>query len=150
MNNYSVTFVSLRAGTSYTVNIGGGTGTAIPLKAAPAPLTTDEDDNDDVFMPLREQTGYLRIIDDGYGDNGSAFEWTDLIPVPGSERPVTLTAGSTVVWQGFMQAQTFSGELYGNPQEREYPVQCALSALASQQARRLKNQSTRMEVRRHF
>lgn len=130
MNNYSVTFVSLRAGTSYTVNIGGGTGTAIPLKAAPAPLTTDEDDNDDVFMPLREQTGYLRIIDDGYGDNGSAFAWTDLIPVPGSERPVTLTAGSTVVWQGFMQAQTFSGELYGNTQEREFPVMCALGILA--------------------
>ena len=52
-----------------------------------------------------------------------------LIPQTNTSRPVTLTAGSTIVWQGFMQSQNFSGILYGNPQEREFPVHCVLSAL---------------------
>jgi hypothetical protein len=30
-----------------------------------------------------------------------------------------------------MQAQNFGGTLYGNPQERELPVQCPLSALSA-------------------
>ena len=55
MNNYSITFKSLRAGTVYTLNIGGGTGAAIPLKGGAQPFTTQEDDSDDMFTPIRTQ-----------------------------------------------------------------------------------------------
>ena len=132
--NYSITFVSLRTATTYTVHIGGGTGAEVPLKGGTQPFMTQEDDSDDMFVPVRTQSGYIRIVDDGYAaDDVTAFDWKDLLPKTNTERPVTLTttsgATTTVHWQGFMQSQAFSGILYGNPQEREFPVQCVLSSL---------------------
>lgn len=130
--NYSVTFVSLRSGAAYTVNIGGGTGPAVPLKGAAHPFTTDEDTDEDMFTPVRTQSGYIRIVDDGLTADGAAFDWTDLIPENDTSRPVTLTtANGTVLWQGFMQAQDFGSTLYGNTQVREFPVQCPLSVAGS-------------------
>jgi hypothetical protein len=74
-------------------------------------------------------------VDDDKDVNGNAFNWKDVLPSTDVDRPVTLThvaSGQTIVdWQGFMQAQTFSGTLYGNPQEREFPIQCPLSALSA-------------------
>ena len=137
MNNYSITFKSLRAGTVYTLNIGGGTGAAIPLKGGAQPFTTQEDDSDDMFTPIRTQTGYIRIMDDGFDARtpAQAFDWTDLIPDTDTSRPVTLrhtTNGVTYVdWQGFMQAQNFGSTLYGGVQVREFPVQCPLTALSA-------------------
>lgn len=132
--NYTISFMSLRAHTVYTVSIGGGTGAAVPLKGAAEPFTTQESTDDDPFCPIRTQTGYFRIVDDGLDANGNAFDWKDLIPSTDTSRPVTLShqsGGSTVIdWQGFMQAQTFAGALYGNPQEREFPVHCVLSSLS--------------------
>ena len=127
--NYSITFMSLRGGTTYVLTIGGGSGAAIPLKGGAQPFTTQEDDSDDMFQPIRTQSGYLRIVDDGFDARtpAQAFDWKDLLPSTDTERPVTLTAGGTVLWQGFMQAQNFGGVLYGNPQEREFPVQCVLT-----------------------
>lgn len=126
-NNYTITFKSLRAGTTYVVNIGGGTGNAIPLKGGAQPFMTQEDDSEDLFTPVRTQSGYLRIVDDGKDANGNAFDWKDLVPETDTARPVTLTAGGTTVWVGFMQAQNFGSVLYGNPQEREFPIQCPLT-----------------------
>lgn len=126
--------MSLMAGTTYIVNIGGGTGTPVQLKAGANPFVTQEDDDDDMFTPIRTQSGYLRIVDDGYAADGvTAFDWKDLIPATDISRPVTLTAipagqsTGTVKWQGFMQAQDFGSTLYGNPQEREFPIQCVLT-----------------------
>ena len=131
MSNYTISFKSLRSGYLYTVSIGGGSGNAIPLKGAAQPFTTQEDDDDDMFTPIRTQSGYLRSVDDGLDANGNAWNWKDLLPTTDIDRPVTLTHvenGQTVVdWIGFMQAQNFGGTLYGNPQEREFPVQCVLS-----------------------
>lgn len=133
MNNYTITFVSLRAGTVYTLSIGGGTGTAIPLKGAAQPFTTQEDDTDDMFTPVRTQSGYIRIVDDGKDANGNSFDWRDLIPATGTSRPVVLShveGGNTIVdWMGYIQPQNFSGVLYGGTQEREFPVYCGLSGL---------------------
>lgn len=125
--NYTIQFKSLRAGTTYVVNIGGGTGAAVPLMGGSQPFTTQESDDEDMFTPIRTQSGYLRIIDNGKDANGSAFDWKDLIPATDTSRPVTLTANGTVVWKGFMQAQDFGSVLYGNPQEREFPIQCVLT-----------------------
>lgn len=129
--------MSLRSHTVYTVTIGGGEGAAVPILGGAQPFTTQEDNNEDQFTPIRTQSGYLRIVDDGKDANGntlSADWWKDLIPATDTSRPVTLSHvenNTTIIdWQGFMQAQTFSGELYGNPQEREFPVQCVLKCLA--------------------
>lgn len=130
--NYKITFVSLRAGTSYVLNIGGGSGTQVPLKGGTEPFVTEEDTNDDVFQAIRTQSGSIRILDDGKGDDGTSFDWKDLLHSTDSARPVTLTAGGSTVWMGFMQSQTFSGELYGGTQERDFPVLCPLGVLAGE------------------
>ena len=137
-NNYTISFKSLRADTDCLLTIGGGSGTAIPLKGAAKPFETREDADEDVFKPVRTQTGYLRIVDDGKDANGNTLGanwWQDMIPASGTERPVTLTKTvggvTTILWQGFMQTQTFDGPLYSGPTEREFPVQCMLSALDS-------------------
>lgn len=132
--HWKIPFKSLRTGTLYTVNIYDGdfSGTAVTLKGAASPFETEELNDEDIFTPVRTQSGYIRIVDDGLTVEGSAFNWKDLLPVTDTDRPVTLTdAGNNVLWQGFMQAQSFSGNLYGNPQEREFPVQCPLMALQS-------------------
>ncbi len=135
--HWQIPFKSLRSGTLYTVNIYDAdyTGsTPVVLKGGAQPFTTQEDDNDDIFTPVRTQTGYLRIVDDGKDADGNDFDWKDIIPETDTDRPVTLThteSGQTVTdWQGFMQAQDFGNTLYGNPQEREFPVQCPLSVIS--------------------
>lgn len=132
--HWQIPFKSLLKGTDYTVNIYDSTysGEPIILKGGAQPFTTQEDENDDMFTPVRTQSGYLRIVDDGKDANGDTLsasdDWKAMMPSIDTDRPVTLTdSNGTVVWQGFMQAQNFSGVLYGNPQEREFPVQCVLT-----------------------
>ena len=137
-NNYTITFKSLRAGTTYTLAIGGGTGTAIALHGGAEPFTTQEDSDEDQFTPVRTQSGTIRIVDNGKAADGvTAFDWHDLLPNTDTARPVTLShvVGSTTIidWQGFIQAQNYGSTLYGNPQEHEFPVQCPLTVLSSVQ-----------------
>lgn len=132
--NYTIIFNGLRSGLTYTLAIGGGTGTPLQLSGASSPLVTQEFDDDDEFAPIRTQSGYIRIVDDGkYYDGTTGFDWKDLLPETDTSRPVTLTRtygqSSAIVWQGFMQSQNFSGRLYGNPQVRELPIQCPLAIL---------------------
>ena len=129
MADYTISFKSLRAGTEYKLNIGSGDDD-IALKGAAQPFVTQEDDDEDMFTPIRTQSGYLRIVDDG---SVAGFNWKDLVPLTAFGKPVALMDGSTVVWQGYIQTQTFSGELYGGTQEREYPVICPLSVLEAKE-----------------
>ena len=130
--HWQIKFRSLRTGTTYTVNIydPSYSGQPIQLKGGAHPFTTQESDDDDMFIPIRTHTGYLRVVDDGKDANGNTWNWKSLLPSTDTDRPVTLTSGSgIVVWQGFMQSQNFGGLLYGNPQEREFPIQCPLAIL---------------------
>lgn len=132
--HWQVKFRSLRANTLYTVNIYDGSYSDRPvqLTGASQPFVTQEDDSDDMFVPVRLQSGYLRIVDDGTAllENGNtvSFNWRDMIPTTDIDRPVTLTdEDGDVLWQGFMQAQNFGSRLYEMPQEREFPIQCSLT-----------------------
>ena len=135
--HWQIPFKSLRSGTDYCVNIidASYSGDPIPLKGGAQPFTTEESTDEDMFIPIRTQSGYLRIADDGKDANGNAFSWKTMIPLTDTARPVTLTkkVGSSwvIVWQGFMQAQNFGHRLYGDPEEMEFPVQCCLSVLNS-------------------
>jgi hypothetical protein len=138
--HWQIPFKSLRTGYLYTVNVydSAYSGSAIILKGGAQPFITQEGNDTDIFTPIRTQTGYIRIIDDGKDASGNtlsaANSWTAMLPTTNTERPVTLTcddgSANYTVWQGFIQTQNFSGVLYGNPQEREIPVQCGVSALA--------------------
>ena len=134
--HWQVKFRSLRANTLYTVNIydSSYSGTPVQLIGAAQPFETQEDDSDDMFMPVRTQSGYLRIVDTGYAADGvTPFNFRDLIPTTDTDRPVTLTDDyGEVVWQGFMQAQNFGSQLFETPQEREFPLQCSLTVTSCQ------------------
>ena len=135
--HWQIPFKAIRSGIVYTVNIYDAnytTGDPVVLNGGAYPFVTQENTDDDIFIPLRTQSGYIRIVDNGFAADGvTPFNWKDLVPSTDISRPVTLTfvsRGETfVAWQGFMQAQNFGGVLYGNPQEREFPVQCSLSIL---------------------
>ena len=136
---WKIPFKSLRSGTAYTINIykDGNLpydGYPLILKGTTQPFFTQEDDDNDIFKTVRTQSGYFGIVDDGYGQdqygNFVAFNWRDMLPFTDTDRPVTLTDSSgTVVWEGFMQAQNFGFELYGNPQEKQFPIQCPLTVI---------------------
>ena len=136
--HWQIQFHSLRANIAYRVNIHDASyrgSTPIQLKGGAKPFVTQEDDDEDEFTPMRTQSGYLRIVDDGLDANGNAWNWRDILPMTDTDRPVTLTdASGNIYWQGFMQAQNFGGVLYGNPQEREFPIQCGLSILRTVKA----------------
>ena len=133
-NHWQIHFKTLRAGTDLTVNIYDESyvGNPIPLKGGAEPFVTQEDDDEDMFTPVRTQSGYIRIVDDGLDVNGNAFNWKDLVPASAMSNKVTLTDNNgNILWQGYMQTQNFSGELYGGVQERDFPVQCGLPVLDS-------------------
>lgn len=136
--HWQVRFVSLRQNRTYTVNIydDNYSGNPVQLTGAAQPFSTKEEDDDDWFKPVRKQSGYLRILDNGKDNSGNTFNWKDLIPATAKSRKVTLThieGTSTIIdWQGYLQPQTFSGQMYEDVQERQFPLACSLSVLESE------------------
>lgn len=135
--HWQVKFRSLRANTLYTVSIYDDNysgSTPVQLKGGEHPFTTEEDNDDDFFTPVRTQSGYLRIVDDGKDASGNTLaagdRWDKMIPTTDRSRKVILTDGNNKIkWQGYLQPQTFTGKMFDNYQEREFPVFCALSVL---------------------
>ena len=134
--HWQVKFKTLRGGKVLTASVYDNlySGDPIQLNGGAEPFTTEEDNDDDPFKAVRQQTGSLRIVDDGYAADGvTAFNWRDLQPRSDHDRPIILRdENDNILWQGFLQPQNFSGTLYQKTQEREFPVQCALSILGSQ------------------
>ena len=132
--HWQVTFKTLRGGKTLTASVYDNlySGEPIALKGGAEPFVTEENNDDDPFKAIRTQTGSLKIVDDGYALDGTTpFNWRDLQPRSDHDRPVILTdENDTILWQGFLQAQNFSGTLYEATQEREFPLQCALSILS--------------------
>lgn len=128
---WKIPFKTLRSNVLLTVNVYDDTfsGTAMVLTGASQPFETQEDGSDNIFTPIRLQSGYLRIVDNGLAADGvTPFNWRDFIPTTDTDRPVTLTdANDNVLWQGFLQAQNFGATLFGNPQTRDFPIQCSVS-----------------------
>lgn len=121
-------------GTNYAVNICTKVqpGSVQQLTGADKPFVTQEDDTDDIFTPIRTQTGYLRVKD----PDGSLL--ADLIPANNTERLVQLWSGTnrdgvftpaTLHWQGFLQAQAYTQPWDGNANLVELPVRSLLGAL---------------------
>lgn len=134
--HWDIPFKSLRSARTYWVSVydnSYGSNTPVELKGGVVPFETQEDTDYDWFKPVRTQSGYLRIMDDGNDLSGyplsSGDKWTDMIPSDDKNRKVILTSGGVTYWRGYLQPQTFSGILYENAQERQFPVACPLSVL---------------------
>ena len=126
--HYIIPFKSLRGGTDYRLCIWDQTGEEqVELIPAAEPFVTQEDDDEDAFAFIRTQTGSIRVVDTG------GVNWRSIMPSNDLEKPVTLEVLNTPVWVGYLQSESYGGELYGNPQEREFAVQCPLSVLRAVQ-----------------
>ena len=68
-------------------------GSITTLTGAAEPFVTQEDSSDDIFTPVRGQTGTLRVIDET--NNSSLLE--TLIPQNNTQKLITLVSGT---WSG--------------------------------------------------
>lgn len=129
---YTIQFQSLH-GIDYTVNIlvDGFSGTPQRLRAAAQPFTIDEDNNDNYFLPIRTQSGYIRIINEDTDLDGNAFDYSELIATNAMSHQVQLISGSTVVWVGYIKPVVLTSTLFGYRNTVEIPVQCPLSVLGT-------------------
>ena len=109
-------------------------GSVTTLTGAAEPFITQEDATDDIFTPIRQQTGTLRIIDET-GD-GSLLEM--LTPQNNTQNLVQLYSGTwsgdtftdgNIHWMGFLCAEAFTQPWDRNKKVIEIPVQSVLAAL---------------------
>ena len=125
-----------RTGIQYAVNIyeRNYSGNVVQLTGAEEPFVTQEDDDNDIFLPLRPQTGYLRVID--RTEDGSLLE--SIIPANNTQKLVRLYSGTysngaftegTIRWQGFLCAEAFSQPWDNSLKMLEFPVKSTIAAL---------------------
>lgn len=130
---WQVPFVS-RLGTSYRVDIYDEdyTDTPVQLLGDTSPFTTDEDDSDDYFAPIRVQTGTLTVCT--HDEDGNVLiTLDDILPANNIARPVRLVNVGTgeIEWQGFLSCEAYDQEYTSIPQHLQLPVISVLEAMAS-------------------
>lgn len=91
------------------------------LEPAVNPITTEEDSNGDYLKPVRTQTGYLRVVDNGDLDG--------LMPEDNRQHYVELRIDNVLSWCGYMQADTFSEDWDATPLIVEFPLVSPLGML---------------------
>lgn len=116
---WQVTFKSLN-GTTYYVNIYDNdwpAGVVMPVRGATDPFYFEENNSDDLLNSvLRYRTGYIRVIEDSFGD------LNDIYPSSKFDRYVECVTGNTVVFNGYIQVQDFQRPLTPGPRTLELPV----------------------------
>ena len=121
-------------GHQYAVNIyeQDYSGSIQQLTGAGNPFTTQETDDADIFVPIRSQSGYLRVVD----TTGGLLE--AMMPANNVDRLVRLYSGThngsaftpqALRWQGFLQAQAYTQPWDGGTVMLEFPVSSLLGAL---------------------
>ena len=119
-----------RTGQQYCVNISKQTDTGQNIKqltGSEHPFVTSEANGDDIFMPIRQQTGYLRVL-----DNSGGTLIDELLPENNTQKMVTLvnlTTGKTE-WIGFLAAEVFTQPWDKETTELEFPLKNALACLS--------------------
>jgi len=122
---WTVPFFSL-GGTSCRVDIysEGWTGGVTTLKGCAVPFEWEEDNDEDLLNVVRYKTGYLRVIEESYD------ELAALYPQQPTDRYVKFYYGSSLVFTGYIQAQSFSNPWVEAPRELELPVVSPLGLAA--------------------
>lgn len=90
------------------------TGAVVELTPAAVPFETQEDSADTWFVPIRKQTGYIRVLDEGNTDG--------IMPVAMKDRYVEYTEDGTLKWCGYVVPDVFSSDWDVTPNEVEFPV----------------------------
>lgn len=108
--------------------------TPIPLRGAVSPIETVEDNSDNIFLPIRKQTGKLCIADNGYDMDGNPFDYTSLIPNNIFEYQVQLwqiasDLSRTLRWIGYIRPDSLTSRIFEAVTIREYQITCPLGAM---------------------
>lgn len=134
---YELYFESLRDHTQYQVQIFEQTnGDKTILTGADQPFETYEEDSDDLWLPVRRQTGVLRIVDETSAGNLLSV----LLPSSNIEKKVLLYSGtwnaastvftqSQLEWVGFMCAQASTQPWDKQKKVIEIPLKSFITAL---------------------
>ena len=96
-------------------------GAVVELTPAAVPFETQEDSADTWFVPIRKQTGYIRVLDEGNTDG--------IMPVGMKDRYVEYTEDGTLKWCGYIVPDVFSSDWDVTPNEVEFPVVGGLGVL---------------------
>ena len=97
------------------------TGEVVELTPAAVPFETQEDSADTWFVPIRKQTGYIRVLDEGNTEG--------IMPVGMKDRYVEYTEDGSLKWCGYMVPDVFSSDWDVTPLEVEFPVVGGLGVL---------------------
>lgn len=100
-------------------------GDVVTVEAADNMVEWADDDDRDVLVPVRGQSGYLRVVDDGSG------EVEKMMPRNNMEHYVEVWRDNKMVWQGYMQAETYTAAWDIAPKVVEFPLIDGLTALES-------------------
>ena len=99
-------------------------GTVTQLTGSAKPFTTSEDDDEDFYVPIRTQSGYVRFI----AENTTILG--ELMPTMAISRPVVLRNGADeVCWVGFLSGEQYSQPWEPCPYEVEVPVVSVMEAM---------------------
>ena len=114
------TFKSL-SGQSCRINIYDNdwpAGTSMGLMCADDAFYYEDGNSEDILNEvIRYRTGYIRLV-----EQGTFGTLNDIYPTDKFDRYVEVLYGSTVVFNGYIQVQDFSGEFVPNPRVIELPV----------------------------
>lgn len=119
-----ISFTALH-GDDYVLQIGAAEQGADPtvVDGTRDVFTTTEEDDTDVFMPVRCTSGAVRFYNK---DNA----WSTLADISDEHKPVTLLSNGSPVWSGYInKGYVGTRKLYGCNEECEICVQCPLSEL---------------------
>lgn len=108
-------------------------GVPVEITAAAHPFVTQEDRDNNIFKPIRRQTGYLRLLD----EEGTLLEY--IMPKNNTSSLVILYSGryddgdvfspTAVEWQGFLCAQAYTQPWNGQTKILEIPIKSLLTAM---------------------
>lgn len=96
-------------------------GAVVELTPAAVPFETQEDSADTWFVPIRKQTGYIRVLDEGNTEG--------IMPVGMKDRYIEYTEDGSLKWCGYMVPDVFSSDWDVTPLEVEFPVVGGLGVL---------------------
>jgi len=121
---WTIPFTSI-SGASYVASVyeEGYSGQPVQLEPASQPMAVTMENTDDIIMQLRSQTGYIRTIETA---GGRAMRTANNL-----QHYVRLTKGGTAVWQGYLQASSYSSQYETAVHECEYPIISPLKAMES-------------------
>lgn len=86
------------------------------------PFVTEEDNDDDIFKPVRKQSGYLSVV-------CSPEEAAELLPDTNSQNYVELKRDGVVEWVGFMKNESYNQDPFDELHAYQFPLICPLTLL---------------------